>query len=269
MSGLPTVHFDITQARAFIHAQFAENSGRMTSSTSTATPVKHAFEARVADVKPPKSDINALVLDYLTMEGYHKAAAKFSKEANLQPQQNDKLIVARQAIKQAILGGHIEAAISALNELDEEILDQDPQLHFSLLRLQLVELIRQYNGGDPNPVIEFAQQKVAPRAAPNGSFLKDLEATMALLMFPHDSLKPELAALLKPELRQITATKVNEAILERQARRREAAIRQLLKMRAWAETSARTKKKDLPDRIDLGLFGEDNEFNDHEPMITT
>jgi hypothetical protein len=105
----------------------------------------------------------------------------------------------------------------------------------------------------------------------NTDFLKDLEKTMALLIFPHDNLAPELGALLRSDLRQITATKVNEAILERQARRREAAIRQLVKMRAWAETSARSKKKDLPDRIDLGLYGDDNEYNEngHEPMITT
>jgi hypothetical protein len=67
------------------------------------------------------SDINALILDYLTMEGYPKAAAKFSKEANLQPQQKDNLIVARQEIKQGILEGRIEAAITSLNELDPEV----------------------------------------------------------------------------------------------------------------------------------------------------
>ncbi|KAK0627799.1 CTLH/CRA C-terminal to lish motif domain-containing protein [Immersiella caudata] len=263
--------FDSEQARAFIFAQFAEDYGRMTSSASTATPLKHAFESRVADVKSPKSDINALILDYLTMEGYPKAAAKFSKEANLQPQQKDNLIVARQEIKQAILEGRIEAAITSLNEVDPEILDKDPHLHFALLRLQLVELIRQCNGGDINPALDFATKKLAPRAAMNADFLKDLEKTMALIIFPHDNLAPELDALLKSDLRQITATKVNEAILERQARRREAAIRELVKMRAWAETSARLKKKDLPGRIDLGLYGEDNEYNEngHEPMITT
>jgi glucose-induced degradation protein 8 len=62
-----------------------------------------------------------LILDYLTMEGYPKAAAKFSKEANLQPQQKDNLILARQEIKQAILEGRIEVAITSLNEVDPEV----------------------------------------------------------------------------------------------------------------------------------------------------
>ncbi|KAK3319234.1 CTLH/CRA C-terminal to lish motif domain-containing protein [Apodospora peruviana] len=261
--------------RETIFARFREKTGRMTSSTSTTTPSKHAFEARVADVKAPKSDINALILDYLMMEGYPMAAAKFSKEANLQPHREDPSIRARQEIQHAIHTGDIETAITALNELDPEILDKDPQLHFSLLRLQLVELIRQCNGGDINPALEFATKKLAPRAAMNTDFLKDLEKTMALLIFPHESLQPELAALLHSDLRRKTATQVNEAVLLRQTKRREAAIRHLVKMRAWAESSARTKKKDLPDRIELGLHGDDNDRRDGthenglEPMITT
>ena len=37
-----------------IFTRFQEEFVRMTSSTSTTTPSKHAFEARVADVKAPK-----------------------------------------------------------------------------------------------------------------------------------------------------------------------------------------------------------------------
>ncbi|KAG7286943.1 hypothetical protein NEMBOFW57_006443 [Staphylotrichum longicolle] len=263
---------DIDSAfRDTVFAQLRESFGRMNSSMSTATPLQHAFEKRVADVKAPKSDINALILDYLTMEGYPKAAAKFCKEANLQPQQPDLSIQARQDIQHAIHSGNIETAISALNGLDPELLDNDPELHFSLLRLQLVELIRQCNEGDITPALDFATKKLAPRAATNRDFLNDLEKTMALIIFPHDQLQPELAALLSSDLRRTTATKVNEAVLLRQNQRREAAIRQLVRMRAWAETSARSKKKDLPESIELGLNADDMEFGEsgHEPMITT
>jgi len=67
------------------------------------------------------SDINALILDYLMMEGYPNAAAKFCKEANLQPQQPDPSIQTRQDIQHAIHSGNIETAISALNKLDPEV----------------------------------------------------------------------------------------------------------------------------------------------------
>jgi hypothetical protein len=67
------------------------------------------------------SDINALILDYLTMEGYPNAAEKFSKEANLQPQQDVSCIRARQAIQNCIHSGNIQSAIETLNELDPEV----------------------------------------------------------------------------------------------------------------------------------------------------
>lgn len=148
-------------------------------------------------------------------------------------------------------------------------------MHFSLLRLQLVELIRQCNGGDITAALDFATQNLAPRASTNPAFLEDLEKTMTLLIFPHDTLNPELAALLKSDLRRNVAEDVNKAILFRQTARHEAAIRQLVKMRAWAETSARNNKITLPERIDLGLNGEDNDsfdepmqrYDDEEPMF--
>lgn len=67
------------------------------------------------------SDINALILDYLTMEGYPNAAAKFSKEANLQPQQDSASIRTRQEIQTFIHSGNIQSAIETLNELDPQV----------------------------------------------------------------------------------------------------------------------------------------------------
>ncbi|KJZ79417.1 hypothetical protein HIM_00886 [Hirsutella minnesotensis 3608] len=251
----------------------------MTSTASTATPAKHAFERRVEEVKTPKSDINALILDYLTMEGYPNAAAKFSKEANLQPQQDGASIRTRQEIQNFIHNGNIQSAIETLNELDPQILDDDKALHFSLLRLQLVELIRSCNaaGGDITPALTFATEQLGPRAPTNPKFLEDLERTMALLLFPQENLEPQLASLLNPDLRRDAADKVNRAILERHSARREAAIRHLVKLRAWAENTARERGAALPDRLDIGLKGEDGESqsgrpletgNGHEPMLT-
>jgi hypothetical protein len=152
-----------------------------------------------------------------------------------------------------------------------QILDNEPELHFSLLRLQMVELIRKCNGDDVTPAVDFAVEKLGPRAATNTKFLGELEKTMSLLIFPHDSLQPELAALLSSDLRRDTATMVNKAVLQRENERREAAIRQLVRMRAWGETSARSKKKDLPASIELGLNADSMGHGDgqHEPMITT
>ncbi|GAO17384.1 hypothetical protein UVI_02039030 [Ustilaginoidea virens] len=250
----------------------------MASTTSTATPNRHNFELRVREVKSPKSDINALLLDYLTMEGYPNAAARFSKEANLQPHQDSGSIRSRQNIQNHIHSGNIQAAIEELNELDPAILDEDKALHFLLLRLQLVELIRSCNATeDISPALKFATEQLGPRAPTNPSFLEDLERTMALLLFPSDALEPRLAALLDPQLRLAAADSVNKAILEKQSARREAAIRHLVKLRVWAENTAREKGVSLPSQLDIGLQGEEHDQQDrrqsnveitHEPMVT-
>lgn len=68
-----------------------------------------------------------------------------------------------------------------------------------------------------------------------------------------------LAELVDPSLRRKVAKDVNEAILQSQGERREANIRYLVRARAWAEQLAREKKMDLPERLSLGLDGDDAE----------
>lgn len=76
---------------------------------------------------------------------------------------------------------------------------------------------------------------------------------MALLIFPPDNLAPPLAALLHPNLRKEVANKVNEALLKSQGERTQALLFDLVRLRAWSEQKAREEKKDLPERIDIGL----------------
>jgi hypothetical protein len=81
------------------------------------------------------SDINALILDYLTMEGYPNAAANFSKEANLVPHQETPSIIARQEIQNCIHSGNIQTAIETLN-------DFDPEVRISPARITIIGMIR-------------------------------------------------------------------------------------------------------------------------------
>lgn len=157
------------------------------------------------------------------------------------------------------------ASIIVLISDREQILDEKPALHFALLRLQLVELIRSCTSAsdaDFTPALEFATTQLAPRAPTNPQFLEDLERTLALLIFPPDNLAPSLAPLLHPDLRKEIATSVNEAILQSQGARKEARLRNLVKLRAWAELKARESKKNIPDKLDLGLMGDGNGSND-------
>lgn len=143
-----------------------------------------------------------------------------------------------------------------------QILDMDPALHFALLRLQLIELIRDCTSStnpDITPALNFASSQLAPRAATNPDFLKDLELTMSLLIFlPSDDLQPQLAELLKPALRREVASKVNEAILVSMGTKGEARMRGLVRLRLWAEMKAREAGKNLPPRLSVGLDDADD-----------
>lgn len=138
-----------------------------------------------------------------------------------------------------------------------QILDRDHALHFSLLRLQLIELIRTATStpdGDISPALTFATTHLAPRAPTNQYFLEDLEQTMALLIFEPGHLAPSLAHQLDPALRQDVAKRVNEALLESQSQRTRATLYDLVNHRAWAQQKALETKKDaIPDRIPLGF----------------
>ncbi|KAF2803056.1 uncharacterized protein BDZ99DRAFT_468398 [Mytilinidion resinicola] len=241
-----------------------------TVSVSAATPTtRHSFQRRVDEIKPSKTDINFVIMDYLINEGYPSAAKKFAMEANIQPPIEEESILPRVEIRNAIYAGDIEKAIHKINDLNPQILDLDPTLHFALLRLQLIELIRKCMttpDADITPALTFATSQLAPRAPTNPEFLEDLERTMALLIFPPENLAPPLAALLDPALRQTVATRVNEAILGSQGARREARIRNLVRLRAWAERKARDAGKDIPDKLDLGLNA-DKEGDDEDDAM--
>ena len=133
-------------------------------------------------------------------------------------------------------------------------MDLDESLHFALLRLQLIELIRKCNStpdGDIVPAITFAQTQLAPRAPKNPEFLKDLECAMALLIYPPDKLIPSLVGLLDPELRQGIANRVNEAILRSQGYQSQTRLKSLVKLKTWAEKRARDAHHDLPDKLSI------------------
>ncbi|KIW64390.1 hypothetical protein, variant 2 [Phialophora macrospora] len=243
-----------------------------------AAAAAHPFERQVADTPISKSDFNNLIMDYLITEGYPSAAEKFAAEANIQPQADLGCINERVQIRDSIHRGDLQAAIELINELDPELLDKDKKLHFSLLRLQLIELIRQsFTSSDSSLVgkaIEFAQNNLAPYAPLDAQFKIDLERAMALLIVPRESWtqavvagssgQPSssiqndfgaLAELVDPSLRRKVAKDVNEAILQSRGQRREANIRYLVRARAWAEQLAREKKIDLPELL-LGLDGD-------------
>lgn len=152
-----------------------------------------------------------------------------------------------------------------------QILDRNPTLHFHLLQLHLIELIRHQR--IPEALL-FAQAELAPRGEENPQFLKELERTMALLAFEMPSLSsstssapvvvasaagkkgkavdevpamPEsISSLLDQSQRLKTATELNAAILTAQSHGKDPKLPGLMKMLVWGESLLNDKGADFP-----------------------
>jgi molybdopterin-guanine dinucleotide biosynthesis protein len=74
------------------------------------------------------SDLNALVLDYLLVEGFSDAAISFAKETGLSVDIDSQAIQQRMIIKEAVEDGRVEDAVRRVNELDPEVCQ--PSFHF-------------------------------------------------------------------------------------------------------------------------------------------
>ncbi|ORY90795.1 CTLH/CRA C-terminal to lish motif domain-containing protein [Leucosporidium creatinivorum] len=177
-------------------------------------------------------------------------------------------------IRRAVQSGDVEQATEMVNELNPEILDRNPTLHFHLLQLHLIELIRHQR--IPEALL-FAQSELAPRGEENPQFLKELERTMALLAFEMPSLSsstststapvvvasaaagkkgktidevpamPEsISSLLDQSQRLKTATELNAAILTAQSHGKDPKLPGLMKMLVWGETLLNDKGADFP-----------------------
>ena len=74
-----------------------------------------------ADYGDLKSDLNAVIMDYLISEGYPDAAQKFAIEANIKPMMDVEEVEDRVAIREALYKGDIQTAIERINELNPEV----------------------------------------------------------------------------------------------------------------------------------------------------
>lgn len=147
----------------------------------------------------------------------------------------------------------------------EKLLDNDANLHFRLLQLQLIEIIRTIlSKSDPSPsdfrpALEFATKQLAPYAPKDAKHLDALEKTMALVIYRPDKMMPEMRALLDERLRENVAEEVNQALLIAQGQPPQAKIQGLVRARAWAEAKAREASVDVPEaRLGLQVADSDH-----------
>jgi hypothetical protein len=66
-------------------------------------------------------DLNALVFDYLLIEGFPSAAVEFARETGLPHDIDHDLVRERMEIRECVEEGRVEEAVRRVNELDPEV----------------------------------------------------------------------------------------------------------------------------------------------------
>ncbi|KAK4684588.1 glucose-induced degradation protein 8, partial [Tremellales sp. Uapishka_1] len=232
-----------------------------------------------------KSDLNALIFDYLLIEGFPDAAIEFARETGMSETVDHEMIQERMAIREAVEEGRVEEAVRRTNELDPEILDTNPPLLFHLHLLHLIELIRLE---DTEACLAFAMTELAPRGAQHPEFLVDLERAMALLAFPvvasyaddaqdspskpppdaetlvllKDPAFEPIMRLMKQAQRVKVAKELNAAILESLGMGMETKLGGLIRLMSWGEERLEKVGVALPpDERDKGRTWADKIFS--------
>ncbi|CAH6722276.1 hypothetical protein CLIB1444_08S05798 [[Candida] jaroonii] len=141
----------------------------------------------------------------------------------------------RREIKYLILKGEITKAIEKISEYFPMVLDSNNLLHFKLLRLNVIEMIRNHKLENPsssndiekqflNDILLFVRQNLINKVTKSFKLLRELEITMSLLCFNFDpslgsideqkDLPEELRSLFDLSLRSQCYKLVNRAILD-------------------------------------------------------
>jgi len=194
-----------------------------------------------------RADMNKLIMNYLVTEGFKEAAEKFKVESGLSPQVDLDTLDDRIKIRDAIQNGRIQEAISLVNSLHPELLDNNRYLYFHLQQQHLIELIREHNVEE---ALEFAQTHLAERGEENAEILSELERTLALLAFEDPENSP-FGELLHPSQRQKVASELNASILEMENRESTPQLSNLLKLLLWSQDELDHKKVKYPKMTDL------------------
>merc|ERR1719215_1688097 len=146
-------------------------------------------------------------MNYLVTEGFKDAAERFQDEAGMNPGQDLSLLDNRIKIRDSIQAGNILDAISLVNELHPQLLDNDRYLLFHLQQLQ---------------------------------------RTLALLAFEDPEVSP-FSDLLAPSHRQQVASQLNAAILRAEhAESSQSQLAVSLRKLLWAQEELDRKRVRYP-----------------------
>lgn len=199
-----------------------------TSSTSKKFFTEDEWAKKLNDVKLKKEDMNKLVMNFFVVEGYLDAAELFQKESGTEPEIDFTTFRHRSALKKAVESGNVESAIEMV---DPEILDTNPQLVFDLHQQSTIELVRH---GRDMKALQCVQEKLARRVLEDQTLSDEFERTVALLSFK-DAHNCPVGYLLDISHRLKPARKLDAAIRNSLGLEKEPKVAKLVRMQIRAQ----------------------------------
>ncbi|SCU96844.1 LAME_0F17634g1_1 [Lachancea meyersii CBS 8951] len=203
----------------------------------------------------PEPSIAHLLLNYFVVMSYEESSIRMAKELGYVRNNKDAStfnkiykIRERASVRELIKAGRILEAIEKIyTEFGVQVFEpnrsnaedgmkgdsDDDDLHFELLLLNLIEMIRRHHQSGASPeessefileLIEYSQERLALKADSNTQYMKELELVMTLLLFPMEKkvsekeservLPKSLRNLYSLSLRTKIADSVNRKLLE-------------------------------------------------------
>ncbi|MCJ8734993.1 hypothetical protein PDJAM_G00241670 [Pangasius djambal] len=232
----------------FFYRRTGSSDGSMMSYAEKPEDVtKEEWMEKLNNVHIQRADMNRLIMNYLVTEGFKEAAEKFRMESGIEPSVDLDSLDERIKIREMILKGQIQEAISLINSLHPELLDTNRYLYFHLQQQHLIELIRLR---ETEAALEFAQSQLAEQGEESRECLTEMERTLALLAFDNPEESP-FGDLLNMMQRQKVWSEVNQAVLDYENRESTPKLAKLLKLLLWAQNELDQKKVKYPKMTDL------------------
>ncbi|KAF7092310.1 hypothetical protein CFC21_094807 [Triticum aestivum] len=161
------------------------------------------------DASVSDNNVRNIVLSYLMHNCFKETAKTFLSSTYLHlPVDYTVDVDKRKAILNFVVEGDAVKAIELTTELAPNLLENDTDLHFDLISLHFIELIRSRKCTE---ALEFGQKKLTPFGKVS-KYVEKLEDFMALLAYEEPEKSP-MFHLLALEYRQNVADSLNRAIL--------------------------------------------------------
>uniref|UniRef100_A0A1J3EDA4 Glucose-induced degradation protein 8-like protein n=1 Tax=Noccaea caerulescens TaxID=107243 RepID=A0A1J3EDA4_NOCCA len=156
------------------------------------------------------ADIQSIVMSYLLHNCFNETADSLASTTGIkQPAIDRENMERRKQIIQFILERKALKAVELTEQLGQDLLEKNKDLHFDLLCLHFVDLVC---AGKCEEALEFAQKRLAPFGMVK-KYVDKLEDAMALLAYENPETSP-MFHLLSSDYRQQVADNLNRTMLE-------------------------------------------------------